>query len=68
MCRDYEQKILKNIVEKKKYNFEIKFKNSFLLDFKIIRDKFKLKENEFKKAFEKILNEINEDVLNSKNN
>lgn len=68
MCRDYEQKILKNIVENKKYNFEIKFKNSFLLDFKIIRDKFKLKENEFKKAFEKILNEINEDVLNSKNN
>ena len=68
MCRDYEQKILKNIVEKKKYNFEIKFKDSFLSDFKIIRDKFELKENEFKKAFEKILNKINEDVLNSKNN
>lgn len=68
MCRDYEQKLLKSIVEKKKFNFEIKFKDSFLSDFKIIRAKFELKENEFKKAFEKILNEINEDVLNSRNN
>ena len=67
MSKDYEKKLLNDLLEHKNYHFKIEFKESFLLDLRELEENFHISREDFKIEFSKLLDEVNIFLKNNKN-